>query len=100
MDSNIKSLNMDLTNAARTPNPDKDDKFSETMGEFCKKARNECEILQAMAQKMTELYTSLAEYFVFDPNKYPLEDFMGDIRTFKDQFKVSYKWSRVDPKME
>ena len=87
MDSNIKSLNMDLTNAARTPQ-EKDDKFVETMGDFCQQARKECEILQAMAKKMTELYSSLAEYFVFDQNKYPLEDFMGDIRTFKDQFKV------------
>ena len=78
---------MDLTNAARVPT-EKDDKFAETMGAFCQQARKECDILTAMAQKMTELYTSLAEYFVFDAQKYSLEDFMGDIKTFKQQFKV------------
>merc|ERR1719270_154620 len=80
---------MDLTNAARSPT-DKDDKFAETMGAFCQQARKECEILQAMAQKMTELYSSLAEYFVFDRQKYTLEEFMGDIKTFKDQYKKAY----------
>lgn len=89
MDSNIKSLNMDLTNAARVPT-EKDDKFAETMGAFCQQARKECDILTAMAQKMTELYTSLAEYFVFDAQKYSLEDFMGDIKTFKQQFKQAH----------
>ena len=79
---------MDLTNAARVPT-EKDDKFAETMGAFCQQARKECDILTAMAQKMTELYTSLAEYFVFDAQKYSLEDFMGDIKTFKQQFKVT-----------
>ena len=81
---------MDLTNAARVPT-EKDDKFAETMGAFCQQARKECDILTAMAQKMTELYTSLAEYFVFDAQKYSLEDFMGDIKTFKQQFKVKKK---------
>ena len=92
MDSNIKSLNMDLTNAARVPT-EKDDKFAETMGAFCQQARKECDILTAMAQKMTELYTSLAEYFVFDAQKYSLEEFMGDIKTFKQQFKVKNRIS-------
>ena len=29
----------------------------------------------------------LAEYFVFDKQKYTLEEFFGDIKLFKDQFK-------------
>ena len=45
--------------------------------------------MHAMAKKMDTLYSSLAEYFVFDKQKYSLEEFMSDIKKFKDQFKVS-----------
>ena len=88
MDSNIRNLEMDLKNAARAPS-EKDDRFSEEMGAFCTQAREQCDILQAMAQKMDKLFSELAEYFVFDRQKYQLEEFMNDIKTFKDQFKVS-----------
>ena len=43
-----------------------------------------------MATKMESLYGDLAEYFVFDVQKYTLEEFMSDIKTFKNQFKVMY----------
>lgn len=91
MDSSIKNLEMDLKNASRSPT-DPDDRFMEIMGDFCKQSRDNCDILQAMAKKMDVLYTSLAEYFVFDKQKYPLEEFMTDVKTFKDMFKVG-SWS-------
>ena len=37
--------------------------------------------------KMERLYAELSEYYVFDKAKYTLEEFFGDIKTFKDQFK-------------
>ena len=40
-----------------------------------------------MATKMEKLYQELAEYFVFDKQKYTLEEFFSDIKTFKDLFK-------------
>merc|ERR1719295_1194019 len=43
-----------------------------------------------MATKMEKLYAELAEYFVFDKQKYTLEEFFSDIKTFKDQFKQAY----------
>jgi len=43
--------------------------------------------VQAMATKMEKLYQELAEYFVFDKQKYTLEEFFSDIKTFKDLFK-------------
>ena len=63
------------------------------MSKFCEQARNQVDVLTAMASKMDELYTALAEYFVFDKQKYTLEEFMGDVKAFRDQFKVrsSYK---------
>ena len=36
---------------------------------------------------MERLYAELSEYYVFDKLKYTLEEFFGDIKTFKDQFK-------------
>ena len=40
-----------------------------------------------MATKMETLYADLAEYLVFDKQKYTLEEFFTDIKTFKDSFK-------------
>ena len=62
------------------------------MGAFSKDARTQCDILQEMAKKMEELYGNLSEYLVFDKQKYTLEEFMGDIKTFKDQYKVGPIW--------
>ena len=36
---------------------------------------------------METLYADLAEYLVFDKQKYTLEEFFSDIKTFKDGFK-------------
>ena len=69
------------------------------MGKFSQEARDQCDILQAMFKKMDDLYTSLSEYFVFDKQKYTLEEFMGDIKKFKDQFKVRLiraQWAHVN----
>jgi len=89
MDNSIKNLETDLKNSARTTH-DRDDKFEECMGSFAKDAREQCSILQAMGTKMETLYAELAEYFVFDKQKYTLEEFFSDIKTFKDQFKQAY----------
>ena len=103
MDSAIKNLETDLKNSARTVQ-DKDDRFAECMGSFAKDARDQYSILQvwwrrdvtqrcyykcfqAMATKMETLYADLADYLVFDKQKYTLEEFFSDIKTFKDGFK-------------
>ena len=86
MDNSIKNLETDLKNSSRT-NQDPDDGFEEAMGTFSTEARAQCSILTAMGSKMETLYTDLAEYFVFDKQKYTLEEFFGDIKQFKEQFK-------------
>ncbi|XP_059080530.1 protein diaphanous-like isoform X3 [Tigriopus californicus] len=89
MDASIKNMETDLKNAQRSPS-DKDDKFVERTSEFSQAARAQCDTLLAMSKKMEELYTSLSEYFVFDKQKYTLEEFMSDIKEFKDQFYKAY----------
>ena len=90
MDSSIKNLETDLKNSSRT-NTDPDDKFEEAMGTFSSEARAQYSIMSAMATKMENLYADLAEYFVFDKQKYSLEEFFGDLKMFKDKFKQAHE---------
>ena len=64
-------------------------RFVEAMGAFCEEARKQCDILQNMFKNMDKLYCDLESYYVFDKQKYTLEEFMSDVKAFKDQFKVS-----------
>ena len=48
------------------------------MGTFSVEARSQCNILQAMCKKMETLYTGLENYYVFDKQKYTLEEFMSE----------------------
>ena len=45
--------------------------------------------MQNMFKKMDNLYTGISEFFAFDKQKYTIEEFFGDIKTFKDDFMVS-----------
>ena len=66
-------------------------RFVEAMGAFCDEARKECDVLQSMCSNMEKLYCDLESYYVFDKQKYTLEEFMSDVKAFKDQFKVSIR---------
>lgn len=87
MDSSIKNLETDLKNQVKAAVVD-EDKFLEVMGIFARDARDQCDVLQRMGKKMETIYQELAEYFVFDPQKYTLDEFFTDIKTFKDSFQV------------
>ena len=67
-------------------------RFVEAMGAFCDEARKECDVLQSMCSNMEKLYCDLESYYVFDKQKYTLEEFMLDVKAFKDQFKVSVEY--------
>lgn len=41
-----------------------------------------------MFKNMDGLYTEISEFFSFDKQKYTIEEFFGDIKTFKDDFVV------------
>ena len=69
---------------------ERDDKFAEAMGDFCVDARSQCDTLQAMFKKMESSYGELEKFYVFDKQKYTLEEFITDVKTFKNQFKDGY----------
>ena len=68
-------------------NLDPNDNFTNSLGTFCTTARTEYTQLLDMSNKMEALYSDVSEYFVFDKQKYSLDQFFGDIKQFKDQFK-------------
>ncbi|KAK6645426.1 hypothetical protein RUM43_001703 [Polyplax serrata] len=89
MDSSLKNLETDLQNS-KVPQCD-DDLFFTSMSSFAKEARQQFEILQNMFKNMDSLYSDLAEFYAFDKLKYTLEEFFGDIKTFKDLFQQAHK---------
>ncbi|KAK4878010.1 hypothetical protein RN001_010516 [Aquatica leii] len=89
MDVSIKNLETDLSNN-KLPQCD-DDKFYETMNSFAKEAREQYLVMQSMFKKMENLYSDLADYYVFDKQKYVLDEFFTDLKTFKDSFIAAHK---------
>ncbi|ODM97180.1 Protein diaphanous 3 [Orchesella cincta] len=89
MDADLKNLETDLKNSKLPQGSD--DKFVDVMQPFVLEAREQYNILQQMFNKIDSLYSNLADYFAFDKNKYTVEEFLGDIKIFKDQFKQAYK---------
>ncbi|OWR47100.1 putative Diaphanous [Danaus plexippus plexippus] len=79
MENDIRSLETDLNNS-RVPHQN-----------FAKEAREQCDLLHSMFKKMESLYAELAEYYVFDPAKYTLEEFFADVKTFKDSFATAHQ---------
>lgn len=56
---------------------------------FAVDAREQCDVMQKMFKKMESHYSDLSEYYSFDKQKYTLEEFFTDLKTFKDSFIVS-----------
>ena len=83
----IKSLRRDVN---LTEDEETADKFVEEMTSFVEEAESQFSILKAMRQKLDGLFKELAEFYVFDKSKYTIEDFFGDIKMFKDQFKEAH----------
>jgi diaphanous len=84
MNASLKNLESDLANS-KIPQSD-DDKFAEVMGQFSSECRQQVEVLGKMQVQMENLFKDLSEFYAFDSNKYTLEEFFTDIKTFKDSF--------------
>ncbi|XP_037070758.1 protein diaphanous-like [Pollicipes pollicipes] len=89
METATKNLETDLKNNKVALSPD--DKFMDVMSDFSVMARQQVDILSNMSQKMSQLFSRIAEYFVFDKQKYVMEDFFGDVNTFIQHFQGAYR---------
>lgn len=89
MTTSLKNLKSDLENS-KVPQS-ADDKFMEVMGDFSVQCNDQVEVLVKMKNKMESYYKEVGEYFAFDTNKYPMEEFFSDIKTFKELFTQAYR---------
>ena len=89
MEDDIKNLETDIAVASRSK-LDPEDNFINAMADFSSHARVQWSLLRDMFSKMDSLYCDLADYYVFDKQKYSLEEFFGDVKLFKDKFKQAY----------
>ena len=53
------------------------------MGPFSIEARSQCNIMQEMFKKMETLYIGLESYYVFDKQKYTLEELAFSLFTLR-----------------
>ncbi|XP_029367824.1 protein diaphanous homolog 1 isoform X1 [Echeneis naucrates] len=89
MGRQMKQLQQDLE---RFPPPQSDkDHFVEKMSSFVISACEQYEKLDLMHKNMEKQYADLGEYFVFDPRKISVEEFFGDLNTFKNMFMQAVK---------
>ncbi|XP_028444510.1 protein diaphanous homolog 1 isoform X1 [Perca flavescens] len=89
MGRQIKSLEKDLETF---PPPQNDmDLFVEKMTIFVGTANEQFEKLDLLHKNMEKQYSDLGEYFVFDPRKMSVEEFFGDLNTFKNMFQQAVK---------
>ena len=51
-------------------------------------AKEQHEKLELMHNNMEEQYSELGRFYVFDPRKMSVEEFFGDLKTFKTMFEV------------
>lgn len=89
MTTSLKNLKSDLENN-KLPQSD-DDQFQAVMGEFLKECKEQVDILVGMKNKMESSYKEVGEYFSFDTNKSPMEEFFSDIKTFKECFVNAHR---------
>ncbi|TKR77838.1 hypothetical protein L596_018740 [Steinernema carpocapsae] len=81
-----------LENSLKTYSKQSDkDFFVEKFTPFLAEAKSEFEIVESMAAKMKLKFEALSKYYSFDPKKYKMESFFGDMKTFKDHYEASYK---------
>ncbi|XP_035525704.1 protein diaphanous homolog 1-like [Morone saxatilis] len=89
MGRQIKNMEKDLETF---PPPQNDkDLFVEKMSSFVGSAHEQYEKLDLLHKNMEKQYSDLGEYFVFDPRKISVEEFFGDLNTFKNMFQQAVK---------
>ncbi|KAG5851829.1 hypothetical protein ANANG_G00055950 [Anguilla anguilla] len=98
MERQIQRLETDIQNFPKTD--DKQDKFVEKMSGFSKQSREQYEKLSIMHKNMQKLYEGLGSYFAFDPHSVSIEDFFGDLASFRTLFLEAVKENHKKREME
>lgn len=89
MGRQLKNLQRDLETFP--PPQNEKDLFVEKLSSFVGTAQEQYEKLDMLHKNMEKQYTDVGEYFVFDPRKVSVEEFFGDLNTFKNMFQQAVK---------
>lgn len=89
MGRQIKNLQRDLETFP--PPQNEKDLFVEKLSSFVGTAQEQYEKLDLMHKNMEKHYSDLGNFFVFDPRKVSVEEFFGDLNTFKNMFQQAVK---------
>uniref|UniRef100_A0A8C7WL76 Diaphanous-related formin 2 n=1 Tax=Oncorhynchus mykiss TaxID=8022 RepID=A0A8C7WL76_ONCMY len=106
MERHIQRLENDIENFPKTD--DKKDKFVEklSISFTCISlipplhSREQYEKLSTMHKNMQKLYESLGSYYAFDPHVLSVEDFFGDLASFRSLFVEAVKENHKKREME
>ncbi|XP_031653787.1 protein diaphanous homolog 2 isoform X2 [Oncorhynchus kisutch] len=98
MERHIQRLENDIENFPKTD--DEKDKFVEKLSGFSKHSREQYEKLSTMHKNMQKLYESLGSYYAFDPHVLCVEDFFGDLASFRTLFVEAVKDNHKKREME
>ena len=58
--------------------------------DFLGSAKGQHDLLCTMLKRLEGLHKDMSKYFTFDPKKYSLEEFFGDLKAFKDGLQVRF----------
>uniref|UniRef100_A0A8C8CU06 Diaphanous-related formin 2 n=1 Tax=Oncorhynchus tshawytscha TaxID=74940 RepID=A0A8C8CU06_ONCTS len=106
MERHIQRLENDIENFPKTD--DKKDKFVEKLSISFScislipplHSREQYEKLSTMHKNMQKLYESLGSYYAFDPHVLSVEDFFGDLASFRTLFVEAVKENHKKREME
>ncbi|XP_069469093.1 protein diaphanous homolog 2 isoform X2 [Ambystoma mexicanum] len=98
MELQINRLEKDIKNFPKSDDPH--EKFVSRMSGFAKTAREQYEKLSNMHNNMTKLYDNLGEYFTFDAKSISIEEFFGDLSSFRTLFMEAVKENNKRREME
>uniref|UniRef100_A0A8C7IYR5 Diaphanous related formin 2 n=1 Tax=Oncorhynchus kisutch TaxID=8019 RepID=A0A8C7IYR5_ONCKI len=99
MERHIQRLENDIENFPKTD--DKKDKFVEKLSiSFSCISLIQYEKLSTMHKNMQKLYESLGSYYAFDPHVLSVEDFFGDLASFRTLFVEAVKENHKKREME
>ncbi|XP_021363039.1 protein diaphanous homolog 2-like isoform X3 [Mizuhopecten yessoensis] len=89
MEKSLDQLELDVKNQSKLAM--EGDKFPDVMNVFLTTAREQQSVLSGMCKKMDNLYKGMAKFYAFDVKKYTMDEFFGDLKTFKEQFVEAVK---------
>ncbi|XP_026530552.1 protein diaphanous homolog 2 isoform X2 [Notechis scutatus] len=98
MGHQIQRLENDIKKFPKIEDPH--DKFFEKMISFAKSAREQYEKLSNMHNNMIKLYDNLGDYYAFDSKSVTVEEFFGDLSTFRTLFLEALKENHKRREME